>query len=606
MDLNKLKLIIWDLDDTFWEGTLTEGGIKKNVQNIELVKRLTDHGIINSICSKNDFEPVKNKLIELDIFNYFVFPSVDWSPKGPRINEMLKDMGLRAENTIFIDDNIVNLNEARHYNPSLTVAEPSFITEISDFFSSKTPGDLDHKRLKQYQVLEKKTLSKKTYSDNESFLYASNTQVEIKHDCVNQIDRIHELITRTNQLNYTKKRISKEALRDLLNDTSIDCGYVTVKDAFGDYGIVGFYALKDEKIIHFLFSCRTIGQGVEQYVYANLNYPKISVEGDVIQELTKAEAPKWINQTGLVENKIDKKFAGKIIFKGACDLMGLTSYLKADHLITELTYISPTRHNNLEHQGTLTNFLHIPNLKDQHFKILEDLPFNDDNLYKTAIFDKDVKLIFISSLQEFHFGQYRHKQTGIKIAFGEWNHPLTDEKEWSKYINREIWTSSNKFTLDFLKKFSKEWEFIGRKTYEQYIDELTEFCNKINPEAHVCIFLGSELPYPGKVTGAWKDRDKVHIEANQRIREFANSNPKLHVINYTNLISSSSDYTDSIDHFQRYVHYKAAQEANKIIEEVLGSEINQSSRLKILINQIRDLLTNIHIALLKKSGKKLK
>ena len=57
----------------------------------------------------------------------------------------------------------------------------------------------------------------------------------------------------------------------LINDCSYNCGYVKVSDDFGDYGIVGFYAIKDNRCEHFLFSCRTLGMGIEQYTFNYLN-----------------------------------------------------------------------------------------------------------------------------------------------------------------------------------------------------------------------------------------------------------------------------------------------------------------------------------------------
>ncbi len=51
-DFEKIKLIVWDLDDTFWSGTLSEGDVVVPEQNINLIRRLTDIGIVNSICSK--------------------------------------------------------------------------------------------------------------------------------------------------------------------------------------------------------------------------------------------------------------------------------------------------------------------------------------------------------------------------------------------------------------------------------------------------------------------------------------------------------------------------------------------------------------------------
>lgn len=70
-DFSSIKIIIWDLDDTFWIGTLSEGPVTPVETNIELVKRLTDCGIVNTICSKNDPSPVMEKLTELGISDYF-------------------------------------------------------------------------------------------------------------------------------------------------------------------------------------------------------------------------------------------------------------------------------------------------------------------------------------------------------------------------------------------------------------------------------------------------------------------------------------------------------------------------------------------------------
>ncbi len=54
--MNELKLIIWDLDSTFWNGDLESNNVKLNKTNLKIVKKLNKIGIINSISSKNDYE----------------------------------------------------------------------------------------------------------------------------------------------------------------------------------------------------------------------------------------------------------------------------------------------------------------------------------------------------------------------------------------------------------------------------------------------------------------------------------------------------------------------------------------------------------------------
>jgi FkbH-like protein len=117
-----VKLVIWDLDETFWRGTLSEGGIDPISENIALVRELVDRGIMCSICSKNDLSAARAKLEALGVWESFVFPHIDWTPKGQAIAKIIADMGLRAENVLFLDDNQLNLEEARFFNPLLMVA----------------------------------------------------------------------------------------------------------------------------------------------------------------------------------------------------------------------------------------------------------------------------------------------------------------------------------------------------------------------------------------------------------------------------------------------------------------------------------------------------
>ena len=42
---DKLKLVIWDLDETFWKGTFSEGDVTIPNKNRELIKDLTDMSI---------------------------------------------------------------------------------------------------------------------------------------------------------------------------------------------------------------------------------------------------------------------------------------------------------------------------------------------------------------------------------------------------------------------------------------------------------------------------------------------------------------------------------------------------------------------------------
>ena len=141
------------------------------------------------------------------------------------------------------------------------------LDEILTHLAFQAKDDKELTRVNQYKQLENKTNARKNASSNLDFLRSINIQVQI-FDCVPRLlDRTYEMIDRSNQLNFTKIRLTKEELKDLLEDESVTCKCVRVHDDFGDSGIVGFYALKDCELIHFVFSCRIINMGVEQWVY---------------------------------------------------------------------------------------------------------------------------------------------------------------------------------------------------------------------------------------------------------------------------------------------------------------------------------------------------
>jgi FkbH-like protein len=342
MIANKVKLVVWDLDDTFWSGTLLEGGIVPVARNIDMVKELSQRGILNSICSKNDYEQVKAKLTELAVWEHFVFSHIDFSPKGQAIAAMLEAAALRAENVLFIDDNRSNIEEVKYFNPGIMTAHPNEVLEdLLEHPHCAGKPDPEFIRLKQYQFLQKKAEEKKSSTvSNEEFLRLSNIRVRIDYDVEANFDRVVELINRTNQLNYTKRRLEDPSLvrkfRESLNGFGHNSGCVWVSDNFGDYGLAGFFMMKRrasfKKLIHFVFSCRTMNMGIEQYVYELLGKPEIEIAPAVSYGLDIHAAIDWINAGTEPGANASKKAGGSLLLLGGCDLLQLANYCSTNRL----------------------------------------------------------------------------------------------------------------------------------------------------------------------------------------------------------------------------------------------------------------------------------
>lgn len=590
MDFSILKLVIWDLDDTFWEGTLSEGGIKPINRNIALIHGLIDRGILNSVCSKNDVVPVENELKKEGCNDWFVFKSIDWTPKGQRIASLINNMGLKPEHCLYIDDNPVFLNEAKHYSPSLIVSKPSIVDELIRFVESTSVSDPEHKRLTHYKVLERKQQAKASVSDNMEFLYSSDTQVRIKHDCLKNLDRIYELVNRTNQLNYTKVRSSREGLLQLCQDESVDTGYVEVSDKFGDYGIVGFFAVKDHKCLHFLFSCRTIGQGVEQYVYAYLDYPDLQVVGDVVNQVSYGPAPKWINQDNAkVETLSLPKAHEKVVLKGACDLKVMSEYLQTDSVIEEFTYTGARRGNLIEHHNHSVNYLQWHFLPEEVKKeLVDECIFNDEEMFKTDIYEEDISIIFLSTMIEPNLGIYRRKKDGLKIAFGECLFPLTDPENWDAYINGDIFNARNAFTKEWLEWFKENYAFEGSLSADQILDNAKELLKKVSSNTKVCYILGSETPFEKNIQKNYEGRHLVYKEINRLFKEYAANDDRMLIIDVNDYLRGQQDFTNNINHFHRRIYYEIATKVNEYIELSSSTRLPQKNQFYLFWKDLID------------------
>ena len=585
IELDSIKLVIWDLDDTFWLGTLSEGGASLPLENAELIKDLTDCGIINSICSKNEYEPTQQHLQDLGVWDLFVFPSINWDSKGPQLKDKLDKMALRPVNVLFLDDNPSNLGEAKHFLPDIQIGGPELIPELIRQVAAMEKKDSAHKRLKQYKILEEKDTASQSYASNEDFLYDSHIQVEVHHDCLNQIKRIHELLLRSNQLNYTKNRISIEELESILLDPAYECGYVTVKDRFGDYGLVGFYAKKGNRLEHFLFSCRTMGQKIEQWVYAQLGFPELEVVGEVRTQLNKTECPGWINQKDVQVDEeagqTDATLSCRILMKGPCDMSHSLVYIKgSDQIDTEFTYVSNADGQIIDAHNHSVHIEGLQTYSDQDKEaIAKDCIFVDPAMLSGTFFTGKYDLIILSTLIESTYQIYRKKGTNIRVVFGGLD--MTDPDSWSHYINRTTYTGGNVFTEDYLRSFSEKYECLGLTTPEMYVSFLQKCLVWLPEKTSLCLILGATKLFEGQ-----EDVKERHLKLNNAIKAFSQDHPRIKYIDIDDCIKEPSDFDGEINHFSSRIYFEIAQRIIEMIQSVTGKKLDSYSSKMVMVDNL--------------------
>lgn len=332
---SEVKLVVWDLDDTFWQGTLSEEAIVPIAANAELVRLLAARGIVSSICSKNERGTAEAHLKSLEVWDYFVLPSVSFQSKGRPIADLIEALQLRPENVVFVDDNPSVRAEAVYSCPGLQCLEsPDALRAALDGPYLHGKPDPDLTRLAQYRDLAERFDRRQTHAQgNEDFLRQSEIRVEIDYAVENHIDRVVELINRSNQLNFTKRRLPDEAAKarfiEELSLFGFKAGVVRAWDKYGDYGVVGFFmtlaTLREYKLEHFVFSCRIMNMGIEQYIYEYLRKPSIAVTPPVANGLAVYPRIDWI-QFGSAAESADRLRDRHLVLIGGCDMLQLSTY----------------------------------------------------------------------------------------------------------------------------------------------------------------------------------------------------------------------------------------------------------------------------------------
>jgi FkbH-like protein len=79
------------------------------------------------------------------------------------------------------------------------------------------------------------------------------------------LERVHELTQRTNQMNFSGNRYDRDVLRNLLSSPHLDTFVLSCEDRFGSYGVIGFSIVdrREPRMTDLMFSCRIQSKRVE-------------------------------------------------------------------------------------------------------------------------------------------------------------------------------------------------------------------------------------------------------------------------------------------------------------------------------------------------------
>jgi FkbH-like protein len=565
-----VRLVVWDLDETFWKGTLSEGGITFCPENRDTVIALAERGIMSTICSKNDFEAVRDVLKTYDVWDYFIFPSVNWEPKGPRLQGLIDSIQLRPQTVMLIDDNPMNRNEAQYFVPGIQVADETVIPHLLSNPLFKGKDDRALTRLQQYKLLEKRKSDEVAAGgSNLEFLRSSRVRIAIEHDIESHVDRVVELVNRTNQLNFTKRRLPEDrdaaeaAIKHLAAAFDVQTGLIRVRDKYGDYGFCGFFAMQtlpggEKVLLHYCFSCRILNMGVEAFVYQLLNRPGLTVTGEVLSDPAGADPVDWIALTEEQEqDDAPARQSAPVFLRGGCDLAAIDHYARmvSSEVAGEYNLIRNGIHIRRDH-SLLTRYAieGVPEAAAAAFYRLGYAPED----FRSSLFNPARPGRWVLSLlADLWVPLYRHNATGALIPFlGAPGKGLLNLCELSEGERREIGT--NPTTLAALETLAREFAYVGRSPEAVFKANLETILRAIPDGSEAFIILHKEFFGQDDRPDT---RAKAAIAFNRWMRDVAESFPGATCLSMTDFVENRADIHPD-NHFHRLVYYRVFEHIN--------------------------------------------
>jgi FkbH-like protein len=285
------KCLVLDLDNTLWGGVIGDDGLEgirlgqgsaageAFVAFQTYVRSLASRGVILAVCSKNDaanarspFEKHPDMVLKLDDIACFV---ANWTDKATNIRQIAEQLNIGIDSLVFVDDNPFERNIVRRELPMVAVPElpedaalyANCVADGGYFEALRVTAD-DFERVSQYRANNARETLRASHTDVSGYLRSLN--MELRWQAFDRVglQRIVQLINKTNQFNLTTRRYTESDVLAVMANPRALTLQLRLVDQFGDNGIIGIVIGKPEGdtmiLDTWLMSCRVLGRQVEE------------------------------------------------------------------------------------------------------------------------------------------------------------------------------------------------------------------------------------------------------------------------------------------------------------------------------------------------------
>ena len=267
--MSTVKCLVWDLDNTLWQGVLLEDGEVRVSDEIRRVMAgLDERGILQAVASRNDHDHAWEWLEKLGVAEYVVLPHIGRGPKSASVKAIAEKLNFALGTVAFIDDTAMERAEVAHHLPEVRCYPAEDAVRLLDLpeFTPATVTEDSRRRRQMYQAGFAREAARSEFTGpDEEFLRGAGLEMVIRRADETDLARVEELTLRTSQMNATGVHYSDETLRGLLSDVDHEVLVVSMTDRFGPHGAVGIVLLAKHAAVWHLkllaTSCRVVAFG---------------------------------------------------------------------------------------------------------------------------------------------------------------------------------------------------------------------------------------------------------------------------------------------------------------------------------------------------------
>ncbi|MFI9508187.1 HAD-IIIC family phosphatase [Nocardia sp. NPDC052566] len=270
MDVVTVKCLVWDLDDTLWDGTVSErDGAAPKPAALRALEALDGRGILHAVASRGEPELALAHLRAHGVEDMFSAIEVGWGPKSEAVRRIAAELGIGLDTVAFIDNDPVERAEVAAAHPRVRcypAEQLDTLLDLAELNPAVITADATQRRSRYRAERARRDDLREFAGTDQEFLASLGLIMTVRRAGEDDLARANELTVRTHQLNTTGVTFDLDELRALTVSDRHEVLVAELSDRFGSYGTIGLAVSEtrgDDAVLRLLLmSCRVLSRGV--------------------------------------------------------------------------------------------------------------------------------------------------------------------------------------------------------------------------------------------------------------------------------------------------------------------------------------------------------